>query len=128
VDAQLFDHVADVPLDRVGGYAQAIGHRGSIETFSEHMQDVALPRRELRKELLSLPREDDDATQGCLSWLQGWCEGSQAAPRDITVMARVGARAIWLMRQGVPRAELQRLMWAGGRDHDTYGEADACSG
>ena len=72
--------------------------------------------------------EDDDATQGCLSWLQGWCEGSQAAPRDITVMARVGARAIWLMRQGVPRAELQRLMWAGGRDHDTYGEADACSG
>jgi hypothetical protein len=65
------------------------------------------------------PDWDDDALAGCRAWLGGWRQSNGTAanpPKDRHLIAAVGRDAVRLMRDGVPRAELCRLMWAAGRD------------
>lgn len=70
---------------------------------------------------------DDDALAGCHSWIAGWRQThghDTNPPKDRHLIAAVGRDAIGLMRAGVVRIELCRLMWAAGRDGGTLG-ADA---
>lgn len=62
---------------------------------------------------------NDDAFAGCKAWLAGWRQTHGAAvnpPKDRHLMTAVGMDAVKLMADGVPRADLCRLMWAAGRD------------
>jgi hypothetical protein len=61
----------------------------------------------------------DDAFYGVQSWVDGWRQthGSGGPlPPDYRLMERVGRDAVLLMREGVPRVQLSKLMWAAGRD------------
>jgi hypothetical protein len=62
---------------------------------------------------------DDDALDGIRAWIDGWRQTHpEAGPLRVgdRLMAQVGRDAVALMREGVPRTQLSRLMWAAGRD------------
>jgi hypothetical protein len=70
------------------------------------------------------PSWDDDALAGCKAWLAGWRQthGEDVnPPKDRGLIAAVGRDAVHLMQQGMPRADLCRLMWAAGRDGKPLG-------
>jgi hypothetical protein len=48
MDVEFLYHVADVPLDGVGGDAETLGHGGRVQALREQVPDVERSRRELR--------------------------------------------------------------------------------
>lgn len=64
------------------------------------------------------PAWNDAAYAGCKAWLGGWRQihGSDVPPPPMAVARSIGDTAVSLMRQGVPRSDLVRLMWAAGQD------------